>query len=214
MHTILLLLEFINCHANIVLHYDYQPVLETGCDPRQVTYHTHFPDKYKKYSDGKIQDFILNECRSIDFNIDTETLRDSWRNSQTICDFANSLFPEYPSCDSLHNEITGHDGVFLVREKDIERYLKEYSPTQLRYSRTKIVNSNYEVMNFGESKGTTRGRVLIYPTQKISDWLFNDKKFDNFDIKCKFYVAVTRARYSVAIVCKNNIETDILPIYE
>ncbi len=101
-----------------------------------------------------------------------------------------------------------------MREKDIERYLKEYSPTQLRYSRTKIVNSNYEVMNFGESKGTTRGRVLIYPTQKISDWLFNDKKFDNFDIKCKFYVAVTRARYSVAIVCKNNIETDILPIYE
>ncbi len=75
-----------------------------------------------------------------------------------------------------HNEITGHDGVFLVREKDIERYLKEYSPTQLRYSRTKKVNPNYEVMNFGESKGTTRDRVLISPTQKKSDWLFNGKK--------------------------------------
>lgn len=198
----------------IKLLFQSDSIIKIAGDPRQVTYQTHFPDKYKKYSDGKIQEFILNECKSIDVNIDTDTLKDSWRNNQIICDFANKIFPEYPSCDSLHNEITGHDGVFLVKEKDIERYLVEYSPTQLRYSRTKKVHSNYEVKNFGESKGTTRDRVLIYPTQKISNWLLDDKSLDKFDIKCKFYVAVTRARYSVAIVCKNNIKTDILPIYE
>lgn len=198
----------------IKLLFQSDSIIKIAGDPRQVTYHTHFPDKYKKYSDGKIQEFIINECRSIVCNIDTDSLKDSWRNNQTICDFANSLFPEFPSCDSLHNEITGHDGIFLVREKDVERYLIEYSPTQLRYSRTKKVILNYEVKNFGESKGSTRDRVLIYPTQKITDWLFNNKKLNNFDIKCKFYVAVTRARYSVAIVCKNNIQTDILPMYE
>lgn len=75
------------------------------------------------------------------------------------------------------------------------------------------MNNNYEIKNFGESKGATRDRVLIYPTQKISDWLFNNMDFNSFEIKCKFYVAVTRAKYSVAIVCENNTETDILPIY-
>ncbi|MBC2176145.1 UvrD-helicase domain-containing protein [Listeria booriae] len=183
-------------------------------DPRQVTYHTHFADKYKKYSNGGIRSFIDNECKSIQCHVDEETLNGSWRNNKVICDFANSLFPEYPQCTTLQHEVTSHDGIFLVREMDVERYLKEFSPTQLRYSRTKKVNLDYEVKNFGESKGATRDRVLIYPTKKITDWLFDNSRLDNFEIKCKFYVAITRAKHSVAIVCKNNSVTDKLPIYQ
>ncbi|MBC1811258.1 UvrD-helicase domain-containing protein [Listeria booriae] len=183
-------------------------------DPRQVTYHTHFADKYKKYSKGEIRRFIEIECKSIQYHIDEKTLNGSWRNNQVICDFANSLFPEYPQCTTLQHEVTQHDGVYLVREKDVERYLKEFSPTQLRFSRAKKVNLDYEVKNFGESKGATRDRVLIYPTKKITDWLFDNSRLDNFEIKCKFYVAITRAKHSVAIVCNNNVETDKLPIYQ
>lgn len=183
-------------------------------DPRQVTYHTHFSDKYKKYTNGKISDFIINECKALDCSIDIDTLKGSWRNNQKICDFANSLFPEYPQCESLQTHTTTHDGVFLVKEKDVEHYLKQYSPIQLRYSRIKKGNLNYIIKNFGESKGATYDRVLIYPTRKIDEWLFKNKKFDNFEIKCKFYVAITRAKYSGAIVCDNNIKTDILPMYE
>ena len=91
-------------------------------DPRQVTYHTHFASKYKKYSEGKIQDFIMNECKKIECNIDLETLKKSWRNNQIICDFANMIFPNYPTCKSLQTKITEHDGVFLVKEKDVEQY--------------------------------------------------------------------------------------------
>ncbi len=182
-------------------------------DPRQVTYHTHFSDKYKKYSDGKIQKFVENECKKSNCNIDLETLNGSWRNNKIICLFANTIFPEYPPCKALQVETTNHDGIFLVREKDIDKYLREFSPTQLRYSRAKEVNSYYEVKNFGESKGATRDRVLIYPTKGITDWLFKDKDFTSFEIKCKFYVAVTRAKYSVAIVCENNLITDKYPIY-
>jgi len=54
---------------------------------------------------------------------------------------------------------------------------------------------------------------LIYPTQKILDYLLDNKELNNFELKCKFYVAITRAKYSVAIVCKNIIKTSILPIY-
>ncbi|WP_144558645.1 UvrD-helicase domain-containing protein [Shouchella miscanthi] len=183
-------------------------------DPRQVTYHTHFPEIYKKYSQGDIQKFLINECKSIKYKIDPDTLRGSWRNNQAICDFANQLFPDYPTYNSLHNETTGHDGVFLVKEKDVERYLSKYSPTQLRYSRRKKLIPLTEIKNFGESKGATRDRVIIYPTKKISDWLFENKALDNFDIRCKFYVAITRAKYSVAIVCKNNIESEIYQTFQ
>ena len=189
-------------------------IIKMAGDPRQVTYHTHFASKYKKYLDGKFDDFILNECKNIQCDIDNTTLRGSWRNNQIICDFANSIFPEEPSFDSLATEITEHDGVFLVREKDVERYLREYKPLQLRYSKAKKLNQEYKVKNYGESKGGTYNRVLIYPTKKITEWLLESKELDTFETKCKFYVAITRAKHSVAIVCKNNLKTDILPFYE
>jgi DNA helicase-2/ATP-dependent DNA helicase PcrA len=198
----------------IKLLFKSESTIKLAGDPRQVTYHTHFADKYKKYSNGKISEFIEKECKSIMCNIDVEKLKGSWRNNQKICDFANSLFPEYPSCNSLQNATTPHDGIFLIREKDVEKYLKEYMPTQLRYSRIKKVNPSYEVKNYGEAKGATHDRVLIYPTQKILDWIFKGKEFDNFELRCKFYVAVTRAKYSVGIVYENNSISNTLPFYE
>ena len=48
-------------------------IIKMAGDPRQVTYHTHFSDKYKKYSDGKIQEFVLNECKKINCNVDWQT---------------------------------------------------------------------------------------------------------------------------------------------
>ncbi len=184
-------------------------------DPRQVTYHTHFSSKYKKYFEGKIQDFIINECPKIECHIDTDTLKGSWRNNQAICDFANKLFPEYPQSESLQEETTEHDGVFFVAEKDVEQYLIKYSPLQLRYDRKTIkINPNYEVKNFGESKGATYDRVLIYPTKRMLDWILKDEEINSFEIRCKFYVATTRAKFSVAIVCKNNTKSDVLTTYQ
>ena len=90
----------------------------------------------------------------------------------------------------------------------------EYSPLQLRYSKATKINEIYESKNFGESKGSTYDRVLIYPTKPILDWVLNNKQFNSFESKCKFYVAVTRAKYSVAIICDNNINTESLPVYK
>lgn len=184
-------------------------------DPRQVTYHTHFSRKNKKYSNGKIQDFILNECKETRCSIDTDTLKASWRNNQCICDFANKIFPDQSQCESLQNETTDHDGVYFVYEKDIEKYIEKYQPLQLRFNRNaKNVLETFEVKNYGESKGTTYDRVIIYPTQKILDWVINGTEIDSFEVKCKFYVAVTRAKFSVAIVCNNQTTSNVLPIYQ
>ncbi len=181
-------------------------------DPRQVTYHTHFADKYKKYSNGKLHEFIKSECKSLNIDIDYVTLKDSWRNNKIICDFANTLFPELPPCNSHNSLITGHDGIFFVREKDIPKYLQKFNPTQLRYSKSKKVEHNYEVKNYGGSKGIGRDRIIIYPTEPINDWI-NKKKPLTFKAKCQLYVAITRARYSVAIVCDNNYKPSKFSIF-
>lgn len=201
-------LEFIKLLLNT------NSIVKMAGDPRQVTYHTHFSSKYKKYADGKIQDFIKSECKKIDCLIDADTLKGSWRNNQKICDFSNKLFPEYPQCKSLQREKTEHDGIFFVKEKDVESYMAVYEPLQLRYDRrTNKPHLDYEVKNFGESKGTTYERVIIYPTKKMLDWILKGTSIDSFEVKCKFYVAITRAKFSVAIVCENDTNSDVLPMF-
>lgn len=59
-----------------------------------------------------------------------------------------------------------------------------------------------KTMNFGLSKGLTFNRVLIYPTKPMLDWLSGKSKDMKDESLSKFYVAVTRARYSVAFVYK------------
>jgi DNA helicase-2/ATP-dependent DNA helicase PcrA len=90
--------------------------------------------------------------------------------------------------------------VFLVRSGDIDKYLDQFRPVQLRWDKRKEVNSNYPVRNLGESKGETFERVIIYPTSPMSNWM----KDNNYDLKsgprAKFYVGITRAKHSSAII--------------
>lgn len=180
-------------------------------DPRQVTYLTHNETKYKKYSEGKIKEFLLNECKKSCPVFDEETLKNSFRCNQIICDFSSKLFKQYETSGSNQTDITGHDGVFFVKEEDVDNYLHKYKPIQLRYSRSKKVNDGFKVYNFGESKGLTFDRVLIYPTKPQLNWILGKDKTDKlkFKARCKLYVALTRAKYSAAIVYNYKHSTDI-----
>lgn len=169
-------------------------------DPRQVTYLTHNESKFKKYRDGKIKEFIENECKKINYEIDEETLNISYRNNERICNFSSKLYPNFKTCISNQKEVTKHDGVFLVKKQDVEKYLETYNPVQLRYNINVEVNKNYKTMNFGNSKGLTFDRVLIYPTKEFSKWLVNNNSELEPTSRSKFYVAITRAKYSVGIV--------------
>jgi len=185
-------------------------------DPRQVTYLTHNESKYSKYKNGLIKEFIQNECKNSTCEIDENTLCVSHRNNQLISDFAARLYPNLPSCRSKQDTKTFHDGIFLIKPTEAECYLEKFNPIQLRQSKSTPVNIEYPVKNFGESKGLGFDRVLIYPTKPIIQYLKDGKlkketKDKNgekkesaaFDI-AKFYVAVTRARFSVGIVYDYN----------
>ncbi|MGN0517191.1 MAG: hypothetical protein ACI4II_00525 [Acutalibacteraceae bacterium] len=86
---------------------------------------------------------------------------------------------------------------------DVDAYLSIYQPMQLRDTRKTSVNSMYPVMNLGECKGLTFERVLIYPTSKMIDWVLDHSKEMKPQSKSKFYVGITRAKHSVAIVFNN-----------
>ncbi len=169
-------------------------------DPRQVTYLTHNESKFKKYRDGKIKEFLENECQKINYEIDEETLNISYRNNEQICVFSSKLYPNYKTCTSNQKEVTKHDGVFLVKKQDVEKYLETYNPVQLRYNINVEVNKNYKTINLGNSKGLTFDRVLIYPTKEFIKWLVNNNSVLEPTSRSKFYVAITRAKYSVGIV--------------
>lgn len=175
-------------------------------DPRQVTYLTHHSPKYGKYSDGQIKSFVENELgKKIHCEIDETTLNVSHRNNQLICDYSAKLFPSLPppracNCKQCRDNVTEHEGIFLVRPSDIDKYLSIYNPTQLRWSAFVKCNPNYRSMNFGQSKGLAFDRVLIYPTKDMLKWIkVNNSTLKN-EARAKLYVGITRARHSTAIV--------------
>lgn len=176
-------------------------------DPRQVTYQTHHDKMHKGYKDGKIEEFILDKCKKLDCFVDKESLNVSHRNNSKICSFSSRLYDQYPAsqacnCATCRAVVTDHEGIFVVRTKDVTHYSSLYKPTVLRYSGA----GDYE-WNFGASKGLGFERVLIYPTKGMAKYLKDgvartgtgNKTKEAFDI-AKFYVASTRARRSVGIV--------------
>lgn len=182
-------------------------------DPRQSTYSTNDSSKHKQYRGGGISNFIADKCGKGICAIDTKTLNKSHRNNRQICEFSSKLYPEYAQCEpcdcqECRESIPDHQGVFLVKEADVKRYRERFNPIILRYN-----NSKSPDFNFGASKGLTFEKVLIYPTEKIKEYLKSGDLARIETIKAKFYVAITRARHSVGIVCDEDSQLDGIKIY-
>ena len=175
-------------------------------DPRQGTYSTNSSSKNKQFKKANVVNYFFQD-KSIKIETDETSLLVNYRCNEQICSLSNSLFKNFVGTKSGNDSLSGHDGVFFIKEKDIEDYLKKYNPVQLRDSKKKIVNENFMVMNFGESKGLSFDRVLIYPTKPFSDWFVNNESDLAETSRSKLYVAITRARYSVGIVLNYNDNT-------
>jgi len=176
-------------------------------DPRQATYSTNSSSKNKKFKKSEIVYFF--EDSSMKIHTDQTSLLTNYRCNQPICELSNKLFPNFQATSSGNAFKTGHDGVFFIKEQDVEAYLKRYQAIQLRDSKKREVITNYMVMNFGESKGLSFDRVLIYPTKPFIDWLRNNDSELASTSRSKFYVAITRARYSVGIILNYTEITNI-----
>jgi DNA helicase-2/ATP-dependent DNA helicase PcrA len=125
--------------------------------------------------------------------------RETHRCHQAIANLADSLFPLEPSTISRNSVITGHDGTFCISTQQIPTYIATYRPQILRLdARTDC--EGHSAINFGESKGMTFDRVLIFPHQLGTRWLASGESEHVAGSAAKLYVGITRARHSVAFV--------------
>lgn len=197
------------------LYSSIENVMAVG-DPRQTTYSTHHSQKYGKYSKGKIMEFFSENLSDV-CEIDESTLCKSHRNEQIICEVSSQLFPDFTpseSCECCNDSHVEHLGIFYVPESKYLNYLEQYRPTQLRWdSRNKKVNNQYPVMNIGSSKGLTLDRVILYPTSQMIEWFKDETKVFEQQTQSKFYVGLTRAKYSLGIVIEDKDLTKMRPLF-
>ncbi|MFH2107772.1 MAG: UvrD-helicase domain-containing protein [Chrysiogenia bacterium] len=173
-------------------------------DCRQSTYFTNCSPKNKKYKGYNIIK-LFNDWKKKGF-CEVIQKNESFRCNQTICDFADHLYPELIPTISKNTDVTGHDGVFVIKQCEVPHYYNKFKPIVLKDS---IRTSTMELpsINFGMAKGRTFERVLIFPNKPICEYL---AKKDSSQLKPRtkagLYVAITRAKYSVAFVYEKTIK--------
>ncbi|MBI3727072.1 MAG: UvrD-helicase domain-containing protein [Burkholderiales bacterium] len=183
-------------------------------DPRQATYSTHMSKKYEKYAKSLIFDFFNDHRINFCIDIDSTSLTKNYRCNDLICNFSNSIYPNLPHAESGNITTTEHDGVFVIDSLDVEKYLLKFNPVQLHENKKSKFNPQFQRMNFGKSKGLTFDRVLILPSTPMKDWLVREKEMGSAAM-AKFYIAVTRAKFSVAIILERKLHSKVknVPVY-
>jgi len=169
-------------------------------DHRQATFQTNYSQKNKKYAGTNIVNrFKEWEDKGL---CSIEHLADSYRCNQSICDFADAIFPQFEKTNSLNITRTNHDGIFTVSSAESENYHRKYKPQILRYNKTTNCKG-LPAINYGNSKGLTFNRVLIFPNGPLKNYLKTGKHAHIEKSAAKLYVAITRAKYSVTFVLDN-----------
>jgi DNA helicase-2/ATP-dependent DNA helicase PcrA len=165
-------------------------------DPRQATLMTSRGAKNKKYRRGGITEWIDGKEKT--GLVQVEHRIECWRSNQTICSFADRLYPDLPKSISRNTELTEHDGVFAITTEDAQGYFKKYEPLVLRFWK-KTNTLGLPACNIKTMKGSTADRVLVFPTTGMRKFLLTFDPSQAGDV-ATLYVAITRARYSVAFV--------------
>ena len=179
-------------------------------DHRQATYSTNSAKKNSAYRGQnivkKFQEWHDSDCATLSYQ------NHSHRCVQPICDAADALFPDVPQTQSLNGESTNHDGLFVIPASHVGAYIEAYQPQTLRFSRsTKNVPGN--PLNFGEAKGMTFERTLIFPHGKLLKYLKSGDLSHAGESLPKIYVGFTRAKQSVAFVVPDKPAEYIFPKY-
>jgi DNA helicase II / ATP-dependent DNA helicase PcrA len=166
-------------------------------DHRQATFRTNNAAKNSGYGGVKIikkfREWDKAKLCGLTYEVETH------RCNQHIADIADGFFPQEPKTESLNKKITGHDGVFVISRANVAAYVEKYQPQVLRLD-VKTDCHGYPAMNFGESKGLSFQRVLIFPHKLGQKWLSTGNLTHVEKSAEKMYVGVSRARYSVAFV--------------
>lgn len=159
--------------------------------------------KNKKYEYASIVEWFRERERNGALTIIENNT--TWRCNHEIAKFSDFIFHpdwQFPQTDSANTFETGHDGVFLIDPENVYAYVSEFEPQSLHHSASSGKIFNLDYINFKVSKGATFERVLIVPTSGIVNFIKTGEHLNPVPA-ASFYVAVTRAEQSVAIVLAN-----------
>lgn len=165
-------------------------------DTRQATYATNHSPRNRQYRGTAMTAlFQAWEARNL-CQIRHRVV--SHRCGQSLCDMADALYPLMPRTESGNADVTGHDGIYVVAPEQVSQYYEEFVPTVLRYDRRQACDGLPSI-NFGQSKGRTYSRVLVFPNGPLVQFLRTGNG-SAISSPAKYYVALTRARHSLAFV--------------
>lgn len=191
----------------------FSSVIPTTCvgDYKQATFRTNNSLKNKQFRDDKIKDFFeLQQSKGICSITYSKVTR---RFNQDICGYVNTIHSDANNqvCQCCEMEFPNENtGVYIIDPKYLSDYCSFYSPTILRYDRDSTItfSHNCQVLNYGNSKGLTLDRVIIIPVGTVLPFIKKGANITSPQTKSKFYVACTRAQYSVVFAIENFTETD------
>lgn len=163
-------------------------------DNKQATFKTNNSIKNKKMTGTNIWMFFEKMVSEGIAEIKKNLV--SRRFNGKICSFANEVYSNENNMSTSMLDVTEHDGVILIAKDDLSEYYNYFLPTVLRYDK-KTDTGIYLSYNFGECKGMTFERVIIFPNGSFKDFILKGKVLKSPQ---KYYVAATRAKYSIAFV--------------
>lgn len=163
-------------------------------DYKQATLKTHNPRSDRKKGGMHVFSY-LETCRE-SHRINIVKNNTSKRFVSDIANFANLFYPGDQIVGSLEASEPAI-GVFQILQSDVHAYIEHLKPNILKYD-VKTSTLGYPSLNFGVSKGMTLERVLIFPNKPLYSFLQDLRS--RLKAPDKYYVAVTRAKYSLAFV--------------
>ena len=179
-------------------------------DFRQTIYDTTFGHKVPQTPQQKVDCFVGK------MKFERHSMPKNRRCIQEICDLSDTVHPgmydkTVSGVEKVPAEILHHHGTFIVKQSQVADYLAVFRPQVLRWSSTTgtgYLPGNLTCYNFGSCKGLGFDRVLVILSPKHLDFIAGDATVFDEDkteeSRNKLYVAITRARYSLAFLVKDN----------
>lgn len=190
--------------------------IQVACvgDYKQATYRTNNSPKNRQYRDENIRKyFAILEQQHLCTVLYENTTR---RFNHEICDFINTIHNDkdsivFPNPVVNQGGQLDHIGVYLIDPQYLSKYCEYYKPVILRYAKNSKIDFHHEceIINYGGSKGATYDRVLIIPVSTVLPFIMKQSHIASNLTRSKFYVACTRAKYSIAFAVSKPKENGV-----
>jgi superfamily I DNA/RNA helicase len=145
---------------------------------------------------------FIERCRNAGYEIDTQSLRRSWRCSPNLCEVVSRLGIQIESNRSDNSEV--------IRIDDNEGLLELCLDNEItKMFRQESKNFQFRSMNWAASKGINHFKDVCVILNNGTRDLWNSGQIAslNHRTKCKLYVAMTRARGTLYIADESHINS-------